>query len=530
MIKTTTRDIASSPNVSVPKLNFYVYQQGATYHNNGTDVDFVTDGRNLYVCAVQELVTTAAHIEDQVNLMKIVSEGETGHDGATGAQGIPGRTPRITARFDNGQVILYADGERIAATTDLTPPSWRPERINNTIVWERTRSNRAPAPINLDDLRAQDYKPLILRVDSDNTKRSDEESGPANFIQWKREGDEEWNNLIHISDLMNLALAGVSFWADDDGYYHFGHRQVIHATYDSTAEGHRVISDVELGDILFDAGKIPFANYEIDLNQINNKLRQLEIAVNSIAPVDAYSKTESDLRYQTKGAYLTAENLSDYAKKSEVPDAYTKAESDARFLKDSDMATINGQKITEGGNIVITGGGGNQDLSAYATKTELNNLSATLQDLVANGFNIKLKIEDNYLYISYRNGVADSWQPVGAVGGGGSGTSADLTALKIKIGDGSVGTPAQNHLYISYNNGSTWTDVGEFIDSDTIQDLTDYVTRATYQAGIDALNARIDNLAGGQFNVVTSRTFLVYRWYKPGTGDPAVPAKPAGCA
>lgn len=313
MIKPTTRDVASSTSTNAPVFNFYPYQQGATYHNDGHQIDFVTDGENLYVCAVETLTTTEAHIEDQVNLLKIISKGEDGATGATGAQGIPGRTPRITAKFDNGQVILYADGERIAATTDLTPPSWRPEVVNNTIVWERTRSDRAPSPIDLNDLRAKDYKPLILRVDSDNTKRSDEESGPANFIQWKREGDEEWNNLIHISDLMNLALAGVSFWPDDDGYYHFGHRQVIHATYDSTPEGHRIISDVELGDVLFDAGKIPIANYALDIQRINNRIDGLEDAIAGLdVDLSDYAK-KSWVRGQ---GYLTDDDLLDYATKT----------------------------------------------------------------------------------------------------------------------------------------------------------------------------------------------------------------------
>ena len=40
------------------------------------------------------------------------------------------------------------------------------------------------------DLRPVDKCPLLLRTNSDNTKRSDEVSGPANFIQWKYEGDE----------------------------------------------------------------------------------------------------------------------------------------------------------------------------------------------------------------------------------------------------------------------------------------------------------------------------------------------------
>ena len=74
-----------------------------------------------------------------------------------------------------------------------------------------------PESIDLMDLRPIQERPLLLRTNSDNTKRSDESSGPANFIQWKYEGDEYWTNLISISELMNLALAGVSIWQNTEG-------------------------------------------------------------------------------------------------------------------------------------------------------------------------------------------------------------------------------------------------------------------------------------------------------------------------
>jgi hypothetical protein len=47
-----------------------------------------------------------------------------------------------------------------------------------------------PESIDLMNLRPIQERPLLLRTNSDNTKRSDESSGPANFIQWKYEGDE----------------------------------------------------------------------------------------------------------------------------------------------------------------------------------------------------------------------------------------------------------------------------------------------------------------------------------------------------
>lgn len=85
-----------------------------------------------------------------------------------------------------------------------------------------------------------------------------DESGPANYIQWKYEGDEHWNNLISISELMNLTLAGVSIWYDEeDGHYHFGHKEVEKASYAASHTGKQIITAVELGEILYDAGPIP---------------------------------------------------------------------------------------------------------------------------------------------------------------------------------------------------------------------------------------------------------------------------------
>ena len=74
-----------------------------------------------------------------------------------------------------------------------------------------------PESIDLETLRPIQKSPLLLRTNSDNTKLSDEASGPANFIQWKYEGDPYWTNLMSISELMNLTLAGVSIWKATDG-------------------------------------------------------------------------------------------------------------------------------------------------------------------------------------------------------------------------------------------------------------------------------------------------------------------------
>ena len=68
---------------------------------------------------------------------------------------------------------------------------------------------------------------------------------------------------------MNLTIAGlkiVPMVNEDTGQteYHVVHKEVEKATYDSTPEGKQIITNVELGDILFDAGPIPFPEYNYD--------------------------------------------------------------------------------------------------------------------------------------------------------------------------------------------------------------------------------------------------------------------------
>lgn len=378
MIKPTTKNILANESVNGPRFNFYNYTVGATYYNNGTIVDFITDGNDLYVCGIEEVTVTAPDIKDQPNLIKLISKGVDGQRGPQGAQGRPGHSPKITAKFDGKQMIIYADGNRIAVTNDLTGPSWKPERQGNTIVWNRTKDDEQPAPIDLNELRAEDYKPVLFRVDSDNTKRSDEESGPANFIQWKYEGDEFWTNLIAIDDLLNIALAGVCTWkSEEDGNWHIGHKEVVKATYDSTKDGKRIISQVELGDVLFDAGPIaPDMQIDIDylearLNEIEEILKGIDIPsldgyatedwVNSqgflknIPEVDAYTKAQSDAKFQPKGNYVKSVN-------NHTPDAngnvtVTLGDFDlTAYVKKSDLATINGTVLYNGGNFDLEGG------------------------------------------------------------------------------------------------------------------------------------------------------------------------------
>lgn len=534
-----TREVASDVTTQAPIFNFFRYEQGATYYNTGNRIDFVTDENSLYVCAVETLTTTAEHIEDQPNLLKIVSKGADGRPGATGEQGIPGRSPKITAKFEGNQVSLYSEGVRIATTTDLTPPSWRPYVVNNTIAWERTKSNTAPAPIDLNDLKAKDYKPLILRVDTDNTKRSDEESGEANYIQWKREGDEEWHNLIHLSDLLNLALAGVSIWEDpEDGYFHFGHRKVVHASYDIDDQGHRTISDVELGEVLFDAGPLPFQSYELDFDDVTNRLDAIEqrlrnLNLNFLTLEDAEQRYIKEIRTidgnSLRGtgdlAARTINGVHLFGDYSNIQVGTIRSLTVDGVLKDPDS----------NGNISFNTGG-NIDLSGYAHDSEVvksvtingerktptnGNVSFTIS-VGSNGI-LNIKIENGHLWKQ----DSDGWHDLGAITDGNPSNpdTTDLTQLKLRVGDPNDSSK-RNHLYISYDNGVTWQDLGEFVDTVANVDLTGYATWEGLgdlyytQLQCDNLFVKKSDLTGG---VEYYRTFTIYKRTDSNTTIPAVP-------
>lgn len=286
-------EVASSSDTNAPVFYFNQYNQSQEYFNNRERIDFVTYEGSLYVPGAERVVPQTNDITRE-NFVLLVSRGPQGLPGVKGDPGRDGRTPSVFARFDGKQMIFYTnelneDGtqkinertgepviKRIAATNDLTGPSWRPKRVDDTIIWEKTRDDSQPESINLSDF-VKETAPVIFRVDSDNTKRTDETSGPANYIQWKYEGDEYWNNLISISELMNLALAGVCIWFDeDDQEYHLGHREVLHATYDSSKTKKRIISKVEHGDVLYDAGPIKFPE---EVSHLALKVQFLETEV-----------------------------------------------------------------------------------------------------------------------------------------------------------------------------------------------------------------------------------------------------------
>ena len=154
------------------------------------------------------------------------------------------------------------------------------------IVWVRKENgdNSVPSTIDLEALRPLEERPLLLRLDSDNTRRSDEESGPGYYIQWKREGSDHWTNLMSISELMNLALAGCCIWSvtnpdTEKTEYHFGHRQVLRATYDASRLDGGRIAEVELGDVLFDAGAINLPDFEGQIDTLHDMICALDAQI-----------------------------------------------------------------------------------------------------------------------------------------------------------------------------------------------------------------------------------------------------------
>lgn len=359
-------EVASSSDTNAPVFYFNQYNQSQEYFNNRERIDFVTYEGSLYVPGAERVVPQTNDITRE-NFVLLVSRGPQGLPGIKGDPGRDGRTPSVFARFDGKQMIFYTnelneDGtqkinertgepviKRIAATNDLTGPSWRPKRVDDTIIWEKTRDDSQPESINLSDF-VKETAPVIFRVDSDNTKRTDETSGPANYIQWKYEGDEYWNNLISISELMNLTLAGVSIWFnEDDQRWHFGHREVEHAYYDSTPTGKRIITDVELGEVLYDAGPLPESNYDLEIYQLGQDICDLKNRVEDIEEelpkfvksVEGNRPDENgDVKLPgfVKSVEVNGEiHLPDENGKVELPDYYTKEESDNKYLTPDDL-------------------------------------------------------------------------------------------------------------------------------------------------------------------------------------------------
>lgn len=181
-----TRVLASDPETtSAPKFHFSEYNPFETtptiYRNNPQDIDFLTYNGALYVC-LRDGISATGDLSSNANFLKIVDRGPEGIAGTPGRDGV---TPDyiLDAHFVDKQLVFTVDGKVMAVSPDLTGPAWKPVVEGSTLSWRLTTDKYSPAPIDLNKLRPIQEHPLLLRVDSDNTKHSWEGSGPANYIQ-----------------------------------------------------------------------------------------------------------------------------------------------------------------------------------------------------------------------------------------------------------------------------------------------------------------------------------------------------------
>lgn len=510
MAITRSVNTANDPRLG-PVFSFKTYERSqAPFFNNNSQIDFVTWNGNLYVCVEDKVAFKAGNPADNGFLL-LIQKGADGRPGAPGAPGKPGPMPEYSLKFDGKQLVISdQNGVRKAVSPELTGPSWFPELQGHTIIWKRKEAddNSIPQNIDLDELRPIEECPILLRLNSDNTKREAEKTGPGYYIQWKREGAEEWTNLMSISELMNIALAGVCFWWDDakDGStdangnpvqtLHFGHKQVIEATYDASKLGNKRIADVTLGDVLFDAGEIPFANYDDDIAALNayicdlqddlaatkasipTKVSQLINDVPFIKTINGHHpNTAGELKLKTvDNIDLVGESNIPFATINGRPIVNTEAnfEIPSDYLTARNLKTIAGQSLIKGsdsdGNIslrTINGefligtapinvgtvrsvsvNGGTQ-----VTPDTNGNVNITISDGSGGGDDvgiddIEFRLNGNALQYRVRtNGSWGSWTNISLP----SGTSGDGEHVDLQI--------SNNILQIRYNGGS-WQDVG----------------------------------------------------------------------
>lgn len=101
-----------------------------------------------------------------------------------------------------------------------------------------------------------------------------------------------------------------------------------------------------------------------------------EIVDNKIADATKGLASKSDLNN-----YATKASLNDYAKKSQLPTKTSELINDSGFIGEQDLkdyvkkdnlATINGMRLDEGGNIVIQGGGSGVTVDEAMSETSIN--------------------------------------------------------------------------------------------------------------------------------------------------------------
>ena len=517
---------ANDPKLG-PIFNFIEYKakrNNEPFHNNKSEVDFVTYNGSLYVCVQDGTLYRAGDPADNGFLL-LVKQGKDGRPGVDGKPGPIGPTPEYTLKFVGKQLyILDQNGVAKAVSPELTGPAWFPELRNHTIVWTRKEADDGSVPqdINLDEIKPAEEQPLLLRLNSDNTKRSDEETGPGYYIQWKREGNEHWTNLMSISELMNIALAGVSFWWDDamDGStdiegnpiqtLHFGHRQVQSATYDASKLGNSRIAEVELGDVLFDAGEVPFKNYDDDIAALHAFLCDIQNQLNNVEIPDNISYFRNDVPYiktingnapNTRGelkvktldnidivgdegnipfATINGHKIVNTTENFEIPTDYLTARNIKKvggqsLIQGADadgnlpLKTINGESIIGSGNISISGGDGTGTVRSVSVNggtpvmpdPNTGNVNLAISSGTGNGISnvgLNLRIDSSTNKLQYQliiDGEPQSWQDGPVLPSGGSGGST-IDNIEFTIDDNGH---LKYRITINNNIGS-WVDAG----------------------------------------------------------------------
>jgi hypothetical protein len=164
---------------------------------------------------------------------------------------------------------------------------------------------------------------------------------------------------------MNLTLAGITIFPVENTEtgkteYHLGHKEVLEATYDSDKDGHRIISNVELGHVLFDAGPIPIGEGDGNDNDFQGQIDIIlaEVAaiktgmvksVNNIGPNPSTGNVDL-------GTLVKTVNHEPPTTDGNIQINLTP------YVKKSDLITINGNPIYNGGNININGGSASDGL------------------------------------------------------------------------------------------------------------------------------------------------------------------------
>lgn len=500
-----SKQLANNPNTPAPTFTFKPYDADhSPFYNNPENIDFVTYNGSLYVC-VYDGSTYQAGSPSANNFLLLVEKGKDGRQGIDGKPGPVGPKPGYRMRFNGKQLEIFnEDGTREAVSDELVGPAWIPELYDHKIVWRINDDGSVPSDIDLDQLRPIEENPILFRLNSDNTKREDEETGPGYYIQWKREGNEHWTNLMSISELMNIALAGICFWWEPDKNgvtdvngkvierLHLGHKQVVKATYDSSKLGNKKIAEVVLGDVLFDAGEIPFPNYddaiaalnsyicdlEEDLNAIHipTKLSEFTNDVPYIRTVNGHAPDNDNGRFDLKVKTIDGNDIvgdaGDLALKKvngykliktlddpddiwiNLNDSYTKEESDNKYQPKGnyvEKVQLNDNEPVAPVNGIVKLTIGDYDLTKYVKKTDLAKIN---NQVLYRGGNISINnwdsigLEDveirvNSGKLQYRkkeDGSFGSWSDIMVISAGGDGEHVEL-----KIENGS--------LYIKYNEG-----------------------------------------------------------------------------